>query len=221
MNGSDCETEEGRLPTVAGTTEEMTPSSSAPVEVLKTGDPEDNTEVDDGCDESNSCTCSETSDDSEEAEQGQEEEGASPGPTVVVSPVPLRSILTASAEPRELYIRDNKPRYWGRSMPPPDLESLRAASIGGSTKSVSSTSATGDELDDPSVTSKKMLSFGDIRIRKYDQTVGDNPCVSFGAPITLDWTYQEVEPIPVEDYEDRRGGPPRTARQMQMNYYRR
>ncbi|KAL3932953.1 MAG: hypothetical protein SGARI_003827, partial [Bacillariaceae sp.] len=32
-------------------------------------------------------------------------------------------------------------------------------------------------------------------------TLGDNPAVSSGAPIQLDWAYEEIAPLPVRDFE--------------------
>lgn len=67
---------------------------------------------------------------------------------------------------------------------------------------------------------RRTVVFNEIHIRNYDQTVGDNPSVSYGPPIQLDWNYQEAEPISVDDYENNRG-PRRNTRQMLLNYYNR
>jgi len=62
-----------------------------------------------------------------------------------------------------------------------------------------------------SSSSKKMtrnkLSFSTLEIREYKITVGDNPSVSRGPPISLDWKYDEKKTlvVPLEDYEDNRG----------------
>jgi hypothetical protein len=66
----------------------------------------------------------------------------------------------------------------------------------------------------------RRVSFDKIFIRNYAQTVGDNPSVSMGTPIQLDWEFEEEQPLLVDDYEagiTRR----RTARQMMLNYYNR
>jgi hypothetical protein len=62
--------------------------------------------------------------------------------------------------------------------------------------------------------------FHEVLIRNYSQTIGDNPSVSYGPPISLDWGYEEVEPISLEEYEKNRG-PRRNTRQMMLNYYNR
>jgi hypothetical protein len=71
-------------------------------------------------------------------------------------------------------------------------------------------------LNDATEPSK--VRFHEILIRSYDQTVGDNPCVSYGPPISLDWTFEDLEPIDVELYEASRGRR-RGLREMMMNYY--
>jgi len=48
---------------------------------------------------------------------------------------------------------------------------------------------------------RKSVSFSSLEIRNYDQTIGDNPSVGVGAPISLDWTYQDQIQLPVIDYE--------------------
>jgi hypothetical protein len=62
--------------------------------------------------------------------------------------------------------------------------------------------------------------FKDVWIREYDQTVGDNPCVSYGPPISLDWDYEEFESVTLDEYEGNRGQR-RTLRQMILSYYQR
>jgi hypothetical protein len=67
---------------------------------------------------------------------------------------------------------------------------------------------------------RRRVTFDKIRIRSYSQTVGDNPSVSVGTPVQLDWDYDEEQVISLEDYEScitRR----RTARQMLLNYFNR
>jgi hypothetical protein len=66
----------------------------------------------------------------------------------------------------------------------------------------------------------RKVSFDRIVVREYDQTLGDNPCVCYGPPITLDWKYEEMEAISVEDWEGARGER-RCPREMLMNYYTR
>jgi len=67
--------------------------------------------------------------------------------------------------------------------------------------------------------SSSMVSFGEVRIRSYEQTIGDNPSVSYGAPIALDWDYEEDLPVPLDEYEGAREGTRRTVRQLCLPYY--
>jgi hypothetical protein len=64
------------------------------------------------------------------------------------------------------------------------------------------------------------VRFGDLQIRSYSQTVGDNPSVSYGFPIQLDWEYEEHAPVGIDEWEDNRPRR-RTLRQMVLSYYQR
>lgn len=64
------------------------------------------------------------------------------------------------------------------------------------------------------------VRFGTVQIRSYVQTIGDNPSVSYGPPISLDWEYEEHQDVQLDDYELARG-PKRTLRQMVLSYYHR
>lgn len=57
-----------------------------------------------------------------------------------------------------------------------------------------------------------------LHVREYDITIGDNPCVSYGPPISLDWCYLNLGTVDVETYENHRQ-PRRAMREMLMNYY--
>ena len=72
-------------------------------------------------------------------------------------------------------------------------------------------------------TTEKMdyhVRFASVHVRKYKQTVGDNPAVMYGPPIQLDWEYQQSEPIGVEEYEASRGRR-RNMTQLVLSYYQR
>ncbi|KAG7339594.1 hypothetical protein IV203_025066 [Nitzschia inconspicua] len=43
----------------------------------------------------------------------------------------------------------------------------------------------------------KNVSFSTIEIRDYPMTIGDNPAVSRGVPITIEWAFTSVKTIPV------------------------
>jgi hypothetical protein len=64
------------------------------------------------------------------------------------------------------------------------------------------------------------VRFASVHVRSYEQTVGDNPSVSFGTPIALDWVYEEHASLSLDQYEEARG-PRRKPRQMMLNYYNR
>ena len=70
------------------------------------------------------------------------------------------------------------------------------------------------------VLAKRTVQFELVMIRCYDQCVGDNPAVSYGTPVSLDWGYEEMEPIDLDLYEATRGKR-RNPRQMMMNYFNR
>lgn len=70
-------------------------------------------------------------------------------------------------------------------------------------------------------TKRRQVSFLNVEIRCYDQCVGDNPAVSYGTPISLDWNFEEMAPLELDVYESARVGNRRNPRQMMMNYYNR
>ena len=60
------------------------------------------------------------------------------------------------------------------------------------------------------------VSFGQIFLRVYDRTISDNPSVSIGAPVGLDWTFKDVGPYPTIDiYEMNRV----KKRRLLLSYY--
>lgn len=102
----------------------------------------------------------------------------------------------------------DKPNAW-KQLPKPDLGLIRTMS------------APESSFDRPSRDTLKVprkVRFHEIQFREYAQTIGDNPCVSYGPPISLDWDYEECESIDVEEYEANRGRR-RGMREMIMNYY--
>lgn len=64
---------------------------------------------------------------------------------------------------------------------------------------------------------KRNVSFTNLCVRQYGLTLGDNPAVSFGPPLSLTWEYEEERQIGLEDYEAQRGKR-RTSRQFNLNY---
>jgi hypothetical protein len=67
---------------------------------------------------------------------------------------------------------------------------------------------------------KRRISFGTIKIREHSRTMGDNPSCSYGTPVQLDWDYEELEDIKVEDYEKFRPST-RSQQQFHLNHFQR
>lgn len=68
--------------------------------------------------------------------------------------------------------------------------------------------------------SKRRIHFGQVCVRDYCMILGDNPCVSYGPPVTIDWDYVEYNALQVDEYEFHRP-PRRCLRDMGMNYFQR
>jgi hypothetical protein len=114
---------------------------------------------------------------------------------------------------------DTRRKSW-KKLPAPNLDKM-----GNSTRSVTSctesscASSYDDDNDDISSSSQSRFSasladssrsptrirFESVQIRLYHQTLGDNPAVTYGPPITLDWKYDEMSPVKVDEYEGTRG----------------
>lgn len=69
----------------------------------------------------------------------------------------------------------------------------------------------------------RQVRFTAVVIRTYDQCVGDNPAVSYGTPIQLDWTYEQYPPIVLDVYETTKleQGLRRPMKHLGLNYYQR
>ena len=79
------------------------------------------------------------------------------------------------------------------------------------------------ELTERSTKSSALVQFSSIEVRSYDLCIGDNPSVSWGTPISLDWDYVVELKDTVDNYESIRSlTKRRNMRQMMMNFnYRR
>eukprot|EP01083_Nonionella_stella_P259490 885931_1 len=69
---------------------------------------------------------------------------------------------------------------------------------------------------------KRKVHFGTVSVRDYDVILGDHPCCSYGPPLSLDWNFNQQEPIDVNAYEFenipfRR----KSLRGLTLNYYQR
>jgi hypothetical protein len=65
---------------------------------------------------------------------------------------------------------------------------------------------------------RREVSFSNVVVRGYCMTLGDNPSCSYGPPVCLDWKYEDIATVTLEDYEANRGKR-RSLRQMVMSYY--
>jgi len=68
---------------------------------------------------------------------------------------------------------------------------------------------------------KKRISFGTIQIREHAQTIGDNPSCTYGTPVQLDWASEDLQALPVEDYEAYRPETARTKEEFHLNHFQR
>ena len=62
---------------------------------------------------------------------------------------------------------------------------------------------------------RKSVSFKAIEIREYPMRPGDNPSVTTGVPITIDWCYDGELTCSVDDYEEHKSAP-RSMAQLRM-----
>jgi len=71
------------------------------------------------------------------------------------------------------------------------------------------------ELDLSSHSTNRILTvtFNTIKVREYPIILGDNPGVSEGPPLTIDWMYIDVDEFDVEEYENTR---PTRRRMLEM-----
>ena len=135
-----------------------------------------------------------------------------------------RSIIrsSSSCEDDLLHVKTKK-SCW-KSLPPPDLElaksQLRRLTLNNNNSSSNVVDAECKEEQEDGSSRRPSVSFGSVQIRSYEQTLGDNPSVSYGPPISLDWEFEELEPLPLDAYEGTRGLR-RKPRQMMLNYYNR
>ncbi len=89
------------------------------------------------------------------------------------------------------------------SSPQRSIETVETATLSDSSSSISEDDSIVGQLFPSS--NRRHVKFGNIRIREYDRTLGDNPAVSSGPPISLDWGYNPNEKvIPVEEYEKKK-----------------
>ena len=129
-------------------------------------------------------------------------------PAPIVEPVPVlvsparRTGSILKHNPSDPIPINNKRSSW-MQLPQPDMGSIPTPTLSTTTR------------DD---SRRRSVSFVSIEIREFQQCIGDNPSVSYGPPISLDWDYEDMDAVPFEDFENARG-PRRKPRQMMLNYY--
>lgn len=133
---------------------------------------------------------------------------------------PRRSILKKCSSQLDIPV-SFKRRAW-KSLPKPDMNAIKKSSSMGSffhhqqhhpssesnCNSISEEDASCQQTNNSSNNLKKSVSkvsFTDITVRDYNLTLGDNPSVSYGPPVSLDWDYQEKAPVRLDTYEEGRG----------------
>ena len=115
---------------------------------------------------------------------------------------PTKSLLKNSCE--KIYVNKKLMRNYSSK----DLRNfLQFDDSSTSLKSESSQSSSNHK----STKMKKTISFSTLEVRNYDVTLGDNPGVSNGPPVSLDWTYEDSKHICLEEYESLR--PPRRSKE--------
>lgn len=70
---------------------------------------------------------------------------------------------------------------------------------------------------DASGIKKRKVRFGRVHIREHFMTLGDNPSVSIGAPVTMSDGYTELKSMSIDDYEGSRS----KRQHLLLSYYER
>ena len=117
------------------------------------------------------------------------------------------SILKSRTKFEPRYINYSTKRRSWMALPSPDSNHIKELTAQSSSRRCRSSS--------------NSVSFTSVTIRSYEQTIGDNPAVSYGTPISLDWNYEEHDSIELDSYEIKRSLNRRTRRQMVIDHYRR
>lgn len=78
----------------------------------------------------------------------------------------------------------------------------------------------GDDSASGSSSGDRRVSYGTIQIREHSQTLGDNPSVSYGTPVQLDWLSEDLEHLDIDLYEEYKPAA-RNKRNMQLNSFQR
>lgn len=206
---------ETMLQTGATSTSES-PTDSETVKLPLNSDHEQEKIFDDTCSSSSSSSSLDTSE-STKTYVSLEESARGPllaTTTTATTISPPRSILKSHTKGEPRYVKPGK-RIWNVLPPLVDIRKLPAHSA------CTSTSASSSINNNTTNTTRKSVEFDSVMIRSYQQTMGDNPSVSYGPPIQLDWEYEEHDDLPIDEYESQRVLSRRTHRQLPISHYRR
>lgn len=135
----------------------------------------------------------------------------------------LRSSIKISSLQEDIPVHPASRRQTWKMLPVPDMEKIRrrnsvpttaassmsAASIGGGDT---------DLTDGGEPPKRRSVVFLNVEIRSHAQTLGDNPSVSYGPPIQLDWQFEDQTPTTLDDFEANRGKR-RPFKELGLNYY--
>jgi len=80
----------------------------------------------------------------------------------------------------------------------------------------SSTTASLSDDDSHNYSTEKQVFFYEVSIREYPRILGDNPAVTEGVPLALDWDHQNQYKVNVEMYEFTRAPVRRKSRRKLM-----
>lgn len=68
----------------------------------------------------------------------------------------------------------------------------------------------------------RSVSFHQVQIRRYPMVAGDNPACQMGAPVTLDWGFEELPALDLDDFESTRSQTRRRKlHHLILNYFQR
>uniref|UniRef100_A0A7S4VQH3 Uncharacterized protein n=1 Tax=Ditylum brightwellii TaxID=49249 RepID=A0A7S4VQH3_9STRA len=97
----------------------------------------------------------------------------------------------------------------------PSRSSMKKSS---SMASLTTTSSADSMLEENETNAmKRNISFSKLEIREYAITLGDNPCVRRGPPVSLDWKYSDRGSMCLEEYESTRV-PRRSRNKLVLSY---
>jgi hypothetical protein len=68
--------------------------------------------------------------------------------------------------------------------------------------------------------SQQQVTWGHVEIGAHAYTLGDNPCVSSGPPVTMEWKAFETHCFPLDDYESNKPAPRPKEAMMLPRFYR-